>query len=582
MIAAQAVPATGRSIGVMAGPTTGASDPAELSWAASPMAARGVRAVAFVAPIAAGWGAVRLSSALIYPPPAGLAIIAWVMHAIVVSAVAATITERGARRFLPLATLLGMTLTFPDQAPSRYRLALRSGTVHRLRAQLADPDRHRLGEGAQQAAETALQLITVLGRHERLTRGHTERVRAYTDLIASQLGLDDRDRQLLAWSALLHDIGKLAVPAAILNKAGRPTDEEWAVLATHPTEGAKLIEPLAGWLGDWSRAPAEHHERWDGGGYPNGLAGTEISLAGRIVAVADAYDVITSRRCYKAPMTTAAARKELVDCAGTQFDPRVVRAFLEASIQRNRRFTGWLSWLPELPRLPSILQAVAAAPATLAVAAVATAPIANLASPPNEIAFTTPTTTSSAGQPPIDHGDTSPTQRANIPPAPAPLPTAGPSTSDTMSTLAPTTTPPSESTPTTVGTVTTIGQSTRASAQPPTTPSPTATTATPTSTSTTTTTAGGPTANNDNGTQKQGQQQQYDVLTNDQAGGASLDPSALSVVTQPAHGTATIGSNDKIRYQAESGYTGTVQLTYRICDTAGRCAQATLTIELTN
>ena len=561
---------------LMAGPTTGASDPAELSWAASPMAARGVRAVAFVAPIAAGWGAVRLSSALIYPAPAGLAIIAWVIHAIAVSSVAATITDRGTRRFLPLATLLGMTLTFPDQAPSRYRLALRTGTVHRLQAQLADC--HGLGQDAQQAAETALQLIAVLGHHERLTRGHTERVRAHTDLIATQLALDDHDRRLLAWSALLHDIGKLAVPAAILNKTGRPTDEEWAVLATHPTEGAKLIEPLAGWLGDWSRAPGEHHERWDGGGYPNGLAGTEISLAGRIVAVADAYDVITSRRSYKAPMTTAAARKELVDCAGTQFDPRVVRAFLEASIQRNRRFTSWLSWLPELPRLPSMLQTVATAPVTLAIAAVAaTTPIANLASPPTEIAYAT-TPTRPAGQSATDHGDTTPTQHANNSSAPWPLPTV-PSASDTITTLAPTTTPPSDPTPMTAAT---IGQGTRASAQPPTTLSPTTSTTAATSTSTTPTSTSGPTAINDNGTQKQGQQQQYDVLANDQTGGAQLDPSTLSVVTQPAHGSATVGSNDKIRYQADSGYTGTVQLTYQICDTANRCSQATLTVELTN
>ncbi|MEZ5411228.1 MAG: HD domain-containing protein [Acidimicrobiales bacterium] len=539
--------------------------------------------MAFIAPIAAGWGAVRLSSAFLYPAPGGLAIIAWVIHAIAVSTVAATVTERVTRRFLPLATLLGMTLTFPDQAPSRYKLALRSGTVHRLQAQLADPDRHGLGHDAQHAAETALQLVTVLGRHERLTRGHTERVRAYADLIATQLALDDHDRQLLAWSALLHDIGKLAVPATILNKAGRPTDDEWAVLATHPAEGAKLIEPLAGWLGDWSRAPAEHHERWDGRGYPNGLAGTDISLAGRIVAVADAYDVITSRRSYKAPMTTAAARKELVDCAGTQFDPRIVRAFLEASIQRNRRFTGWLSWLPELPRLPSILQTIATTPATLAVAAVAaTAPLANLAPPPHDIAYTAPAATSSTVITTTDNADTTPTQHANKIPAPSPVATAGPSTSATITTLAPTTSPSPDPTPTTAAvTTTTVGQSTRTTAPPPTTASPSTVTAPASSTSTPTGTAG-PTANNDSGSQKQGQQKQHDVLTNDQAGDASLDPTTLTVITQPAHGTATIGSNHKIRYQADPGYTGTIQITYRICDTAARCAQATLTIELTN
>lgn len=144
-------------------------------------ASRGLRC----APIAAGWVAVRPTSTLVYPPPGGLAIVAWVIHAIVASTAAATITERGTRRFLPLATLLGMTIAFPDQAPSRCKLALRSGTVHRLQAELADPDHPGLGQDTQQAAEAALQLVTVLGRHERLTRGHTERVRAYADLIAA-------------------------------------------------------------------------------------------------------------------------------------------------------------------------------------------------------------------------------------------------------------------------------------------------------------------------------------------------------------------------------------------------------------
>ncbi|NIR39344.1 MAG: HD domain-containing protein, partial [Actinobacteria bacterium] len=94
---------------------------------------------------------------------------------------------------------------------------------------------------------------------------------------------------------------------------------------THPNEGWKLVQPLRGWLGEWARATRDHHERWDGGGYPRGLRGHEISRAGRIVAVVDAFDVMTSRRTYSEPMSFETARAELARCAGAQFDPDVVR-----------------------------------------------------------------------------------------------------------------------------------------------------------------------------------------------------------------------------------------------------------------
>ncbi len=116
---------------------------------------------------------------------------------------------------------------------------------------------------------------------------------------------------------MLHDLGKLNVPSEILNKPGSPDETEWAILQTHPTAAAELLEPLRPWLGDWINAAAEHHERWDGAGYPLGLAGTEISLAGRITAVADAFDVITSRRSYKESMSAETARQELIRCAGS-------------------------------------------------------------------------------------------------------------------------------------------------------------------------------------------------------------------------------------------------------------------------
>src|SRR4029079_16006149 len=124
-----------------------------------------------------------------------------------------------------------------------------------------------------------------------------------------ELGLDARALDLLNWAALLHDVGKLEVPHRILAKPGKPTEEEWEILRTHPRSGAELAAPLREWLGPWSAAIEQHHERWDGTGYARRLAADEISLAGRIVAVADVFDVITSTRSYKRHSSIVDARK---------------------------------------------------------------------------------------------------------------------------------------------------------------------------------------------------------------------------------------------------------------------------------
>lgn len=214
---------------------------------------------------------------------------------------------------------------------------------------MAEAKAGRVGETPAEAAERVLELVAALNAHDRITRGHSERVRAYTQMIAEELGLAAADVDLLHWAGLLHDIGKLEVPYEILNKTSRPTEEEWEILKAHPAAGAALVAPLNAWLGDWVRAVGEHHERWDGDGYPNGLAGTDISYAARIVSVADVFDVITSARSYKAPIDASAARAEIAACSGTQFDPAVVRAFLNISIGRLRLAMGPLSLLAQSP-----------------------------------------------------------------------------------------------------------------------------------------------------------------------------------------------------------------------------------------
>ena len=123
-----------------------------------------------------------------------------------------------------------------------------------------------------------------------------------------------------------------------------------------------MVAPIAGWLGEWSRAVGEHHERWDGDGYPNGFAANEIHLGARIVAVADAFDVMTSARSYKKPMPTEAAREEIARCSGGQFDPEIVRAFLNIGIGRLRLAMGPLTWLANIPSAGQIPIAPVATP----------------------------------------------------------------------------------------------------------------------------------------------------------------------------------------------------------------------------
>ena len=98
-------------------------------------------------------------------------------------------------------------------------------------------------------------------------------------MIGTEMGLSEHELELLNWSGLVHDIGKLAVPAEILNKPGKPTDEEWVVLKSHPAMADALVEPLRPWLGSWAESATQHHERFDGNGYPNGVKGRNITLA---------------------------------------------------------------------------------------------------------------------------------------------------------------------------------------------------------------------------------------------------------------------------------------------------------------
>jgi putative nucleotidyltransferase with HDIG domain len=407
--------------------------------------------------------------------------------------------DRATRKALPLAVLLDLTLVFPDEAPSRFRVALRSGGTRTLQQRIEDY--RAIGDDhPAEAAEHVLELVAALSQHDRRTRGHSERVRAYANMIGNELGLDDEQVDKLQWAALLHDIGKLEVPFEILNKPGKLDADEYDVIKTHPEIGAQFAAPLAGWLGEWVHAVGQHHERWDGGGYPTGLRQTEICLAARIVSVADTFDVMTSIRSYQEASSSATARQELADCAGSQFDPAIVRAFLSISLGKLRMAMGPLSWLTQLSLFPPGIVSAGAAPAMTAVAGLTAATIGVATGPAEFVRAEPPGYVMDAG--PIDPpspivvvvpttSSTSTTSTTSIPAAPRIGPTTTTSSPTTVarrsnppptpSNDTPTATTPDKKKPaTTTATTTTIPE--RAGTVPPRTTLPVTTTAPTTAT----------------------------------------------------------------------------------------------------
>ncbi len=319
-------------------------------WQRRPALSRALRVGIFLGPIAASLLIATLLSRALPRASGPLTAVLWVGIVACGSLVTLVIFERAARRLLPLAALLNVSLLFPDKAPARFAVARRTGSPRQLQEQLAEARASGHQDDAQRM-QAVVEMVLALSVHDKGTRGHSERVRVFTDLLAQELKIDPAGQARLRWAALLHDVGKLEVPTALLNKPGTPDADEWKVLHRHPEEGARMVAPLLPWLGEWGKAVVEHHERYDGTGYPFGLKAQEISLGARIVAVADTYEVMTAPRPYKRAMSIAAARAELTRVAGTQLDPGIVRAFLNISVGRLWRTIGVGAWIGQIPAL---------------------------------------------------------------------------------------------------------------------------------------------------------------------------------------------------------------------------------------
>jgi putative nucleotidyltransferase with HDIG domain len=179
-------------------------------------------------------------------------------------------------------------------------------------------------EGAYRS--TLKALTAALETRDSETHGHSERVVTYSLRLGREYGLNSAEMKALEFGSLLHDIGKIGVPDSILRKPAKLTEEEWVRMREHPMHGQQILRGIE-FLQGASRVVAQHHEKWDGTGYPLGLRSEEIDICARIFAVADAFDAITSDRVYRRGKPYEAAAQELDDWAGRQFDPKVVEAF---------------------------------------------------------------------------------------------------------------------------------------------------------------------------------------------------------------------------------------------------------------
>jgi putative nucleotidyltransferase with HDIG domain len=194
----------------------------------------------------------------------------------------------------------------------------------------AEDVRHLYQRTQRAICQSLLGLANALEAKDPYTRGHAERVGHWSRAIARALGLGPAEAEHIGQAGLLHDIGKIGVPEPVLLKTGPLEPAEWTLMRRHPVIGAQIVAPFE-FFAAGALIIRHHHERWDGSGYPDGLAGTAIPFGSRLVAVADVYDALTSDRPYRAAMSRQDARAYLAEIAGRTLDEEAVAAFLDVS-----------------------------------------------------------------------------------------------------------------------------------------------------------------------------------------------------------------------------------------------------------
>ncbi|MGM9539703.1 HD-GYP domain-containing protein [Anaerovibrio sp.] len=206
---------------------------------------------------------------------------------------------------------------------------------YEISLELADRETELRKAAEKERREKEIELDQVVGAIAKAidakdedTNGHSVRVAGYSRMIAAGMGLGRKMIEHIYQAALLHDVGKVGVPDAVLKKPGRLTGGEFDIIRKHTLMGGEILGAIKS-VPYIAEGALYHHERWDGRGYPQGLSGEAIPLTGRIIAIADVYDAMQSRRCYKEGMSRRQALAEIRQGAGTQFDPEIVEVFCQ-------------------------------------------------------------------------------------------------------------------------------------------------------------------------------------------------------------------------------------------------------------
>ena len=213
--------------------------------------------------------------------------------------------------------------------------------LNRLHNDMASEIRAKTEKLSRAYIQIVEALAASVDAKDRYTHGHSSRVADYSREIARRAGLSQSQQDAIFMMGLLHDVGKIGIPDTIINKPGRLTDEEFAVIKTHPSVGAEILKKITDYP-ELMIGAHWHHERYDGKGYPDGLSGESIPEVARIIAVADTYDAMTSNRSYREALTQEQVRAEIERCKSSQFDPRfadIMLAMIDDDTEYSMRET---------------------------------------------------------------------------------------------------------------------------------------------------------------------------------------------------------------------------------------------------